>query len=146
MAADIGCDNRYFPYVIAISAITIAYIIVLVVLYFIHLLLPIVVMITSFILFVLWLVALVKVSIELWGPLGSVNDNCVRFVYQSGWWGGQTLDTLARIQQEGVCNLWKTVFAMEMVSLLSPGFARVGEGRKGRGERRGSEFMIEDAR
>lgn len=66
--------------------------------------------------FVFWLTGLVKSSIELWGPLGSVNDNCVRYVYAPGFWGGRTLDTLARLQQEGMCNLWKTAFAMEMIA------------------------------
>lgn len=85
-------------------------------LYHIHLLLPLPILLVSFILFVLWLTGLIKSSIELWGPMGSVNDNCVRYVYQAGFWGGRTLDTLARIQQEGMCNLWKTAFAVEMIA------------------------------
>lgn len=48
--------------------------------------------------------------------MGSVNDNCVRYVYNAGFWGGKSLDTIARIQQEGMCNLWKTTFAMEMIA------------------------------
>jgi len=108
----------YYPFFIDITSITLAFVVSLVVLYCIHMLLPIVVIIATFLLFVLWLTGLVKSSIELWGPLGSVNDNCVRFVYEAGFWRGATLDTLARIQQEGMCNLWKTAFAMEMIATL----------------------------
>lgn len=85
-------------------------------LYYLHLLLPIIVLPVSFILFVFWLTGLTKESIELWGPLGSVNDNCVRYVYNQDFWDGKSRDTLARIQQEGMCNLWKTSFAMEMIA------------------------------
>jgi hypothetical protein len=80
------------------------------------LLLPLPILLATFVLFVFWLTGLVKSSIELWGPMGSVNDNCVRYVYAAGFWGGRTLDTLARIQQEGMCNLWKTAFAVEMIA------------------------------
>lgn len=73
-------------------------------------------MIGSFVMFVLWITGLVKASIELWGPLGSINDNCVRYVYNDDLWGGGNLYTLARIQQEGVCNLWQTTFALEMIA------------------------------
>jgi hypothetical protein len=92
------------------------FVIIAVVLYYIHLLLPLPIVLASFILFIFWLTGLVKTSIELWGPMGSVNDNCVRYVYATGFWGGRSLDTLARIQQEGMCNLWKTGFAMEMIA------------------------------
>lgn len=85
-------------------------------LYYVHLLLPIITIVCAFILFVFWLTGLIKASIELWGPLGSINDNCVRNVYRNSFWGGKTIDTIARIQQEGMCNLWKTTFAMEMVA------------------------------
>lgn len=98
------------------STITIIFVCAVVALYYVHLLLPIVVMIGSFIMFVLWITGLVKESIELWGPLGSINDNCVRYVYNDDRWGGGNLYTLARIQQEGVCNLWQTTFALEMIA------------------------------
>ncbi|KAG0123548.1 hypothetical protein HOY82DRAFT_231549 [Tuber indicum] len=106
----------YYYFLLAISTLTILFVFSVVALYYVHLLLPIIVMISSFIMFVLWLTGLIKASIELWGPLGSINDNCVRYVYNDQFWGGRNLDTLARIQQEGVCNLWKTTFALEMIS------------------------------
>ena len=75
-------------------------------------------MLWSFILFVLWITGLVKQSIELWGPQGSINDYCVRFVYNDAIWAppGQNRDTWARIQQEGICNMWKTTFALELIA------------------------------
>lgn len=106
----------YYYFLLAICIVTIFFVFTVVGLYVVHLLLPIVVMIGSFVMFVLWLTGLVKASIELWGPLGSINDNCVRYVYNDDYWGGGSLYTLARIQQETVCNLWKTTFAMEMIA------------------------------
>ncbi|CCX29998.1 hypothetical protein FPQ18DRAFT_277939 [Pyronema domesticum] len=106
----------YYFFLIATGAMTVVFVLVSVILYYIHMLLPIPIIFCSFVLFVFWLTGLVKSSIELWGPMGSVNDNCVRYVYGDNTWGGATRETLARIQQEGMCNLWKTVFAMEMIA------------------------------
>lgn len=108
--------DRYYYFLIATSVLTIVFVGAVVALYYVHLLLPIITIVCAFILFVFWLTGLIKASIELWGPLGSINDNCVRNVYRSSFWGGKTIDTIARIQQEGMCNLWKTTFAMEMVA------------------------------
>lgn len=108
--------HRYYYFLIAVSSLTLIFVLTVVALYHIHLLLPLPILLVAFVLFVLWLTGLIKSSIELWGPMGSVNDNCVRYVYQAGFWGGRTIDTLARIQQEGMCNLWKTAFAMQMIA------------------------------
>ena len=103
---------------ITVTSLTIAVVLILVSLYYIGLLLPLPVALAAFVMFTLWLTGLIKSSIELWGPLGSINDNCVRFVYQPGFWGGKSIDTIARIQQEGMCNLWKTVFALELIATV----------------------------
>jgi hypothetical protein len=57
----------------------------------------------SFILFVLWMVGLIVVSIELWGPTGSVNGNCNLYVdgQQST---GASLETLAWLEQHSICK------------------------------------------
>lgn len=111
-----GADkNRYFYFIISTGVLTIVFTIGTAIAYYIHMLLPIWVFPTAFVLFTFWLTGLVKMSIELWGPLGSINDNCTRFVFIDGEWGGASLQTLARIQQEGVCNMWKTSFALEMI-------------------------------
>lgn len=108
----------YFYFIIITCVLTIIFVFTVWVLYAIQCLLPILVMLFSFILFVLWITGLVKQSIELWGPQGSINDYCVRFVYNDAIWAppGQNRDTWARIQQEGVCNLWKTTFALELIA------------------------------
>jgi len=106
----------YYIFLLVISTLTILFVFAVVALYYVHLLLPIIVMICSFIMLILWLAGLIKASIELWGPSGSINDNCVRYVYNDSYWTARNLDILVRIQQEGVCNLWKTSFALEMVA------------------------------
>ena len=110
--------SRYFYFLIVTSILTIFYVITIFILYAAHLLLPILVMIASFILFVLWITGLIKQSIELWGPQGSINDYCVRFVYNDSIWAteGRNRDTFARIQQETVCNIWKTTFSLELIA------------------------------
>ncbi|TGZ85257.1 hypothetical protein EX30DRAFT_353298 [Ascodesmis nigricans] len=106
----------YYDFLIATSSITIAFILLILILYYRLLLLPILVLPIAFLLFVFWLIGLIKASIELWGPVGSINDNCQRYVYNEEFWGGKSLHTVARIQQEGMCNLWKTSFAMELIA------------------------------
>lgn len=106
----------YFYFLMAISIITFFYIGVILALYYTHRLLPVYVFLLSFVMFVLWLTGLIKASIELWGPMGSINDNCTRYVFRPGEWGGRSVETLARIQQEGVCNMWKTSFALELIT------------------------------
>jgi hypothetical protein len=107
--------HRYFYFLIVTSVLTLLFVIAMAALYFIHLLLPIIVMIAGFILAVFWLTGLIKASIELWGPLGSINDLCVRYVYSASP-TGLNVQTAAWIQQITVCNLWKTTFALEMIA------------------------------
>lgn len=66
-------------------------------------LLPSIVMIGAFILFVLWLVGLIVVSIELWGPSGSVSSNCNLQVFNQNP-QGQSLYTLAWLEQKNICT------------------------------------------
>src|SRR3569833_771470 len=79
--------TRYFPYYITVACIAILFVGMLLFLIFQRRLLPSIVMIGGFLLFVLWLVGLIVVSIELWGPTGSVSSNCylaVFFFFLSG--------------------------------------------------------------
>jgi hypothetical protein len=57
----------------------------------------------SFILFVLWMVGLIVISIELWGPSGSVNGNCNLYVTGSESSGPFT-QTLAYLEQHSICE------------------------------------------
>lgn len=71
-------------------------------------------MIGGFILFILWLVGLIVVSIELWGPSGSVSSSCNLAVFNQNP-TGQTLETLAWLEQKSICQQWQAVFAFGLV-------------------------------
>ena len=66
-------------------------------------LLPGIVIIGSFILFILWLVGLIVMSIELWGPTGSVNTNCNIYVVAQNTMG-PSVATLAWLEQHSICE------------------------------------------
>lgn len=108
--------NRYFPYYITVSAICIIFIGLLLWLIFQRRLLPSIVMIGGFMLFVLWLVGLIVVSVELWGPSG-VSSNCNNQVFNSNP-TGQSLETLAWLQQKSICQGWQAVFALGLVGSI----------------------------
>lgn len=58
----------------------------------------------SFILFVLWTVGLIVISVQLWGPSGSVNSTCQLYVNgQSST--GPSIETLAWLEQHSIC-MW----------------------------------------
>jgi hypothetical protein len=80
-------------------------------------LLPSVVMVGGFILWVCWLVGLIVVSIELWGPTGSVSSQCNLSVFNQNP-TGQTLETLAWLQQKSICQSWQAVFALGLVGAI----------------------------
>ena len=71
-------------------------------------LLPGIVILGSFILFILWMVALIVISIELWGPQGNVNANCNAYV-QDREQTGQSLETLAWLMQDQICKCFSKV-------------------------------------
>ncbi|KAK4150997.1 hypothetical protein C8A00DRAFT_45718 [Chaetomidium leptoderma] len=109
----------YFPYYITVASLTTSFILVLLWLIFQRRLLPSIVMIGGFILFVLWLVGLIVISIQLWGPSGSVSSNCNLFVFgATPQPTGQSLETLAWLQQRTICQSWQAVFAFGLVGAI----------------------------
>lgn len=66
-------------------------------------LLPAIVMIGAFLLFVFWLVGLVVVSVQLWGPNGSIQSTCSLQVFNRDPHGA-TVETLAWMQQRNICK------------------------------------------
>jgi hypothetical protein len=100
---DTNLLSRYFSYEITVSALCLFFIIVMLWLISQRQLLPGIVIIGSFILFVLWLVGLIVISIQLWGPQGSVNSNCQTFVTGQGVKGTNTA-TLAWLEQNSICK------------------------------------------
>lgn len=107
----------YFSYWIAVGALTILFILLLLYLISQRSLLPGIVIIGSFILFVLWLVGLIVVSIELWGPTGSVNTNCNIYVNAQNT-VGPNINTLAWLQQHSICQSWQAAFAFALVGTV----------------------------
>jgi len=93
----------YFPYWIAVASLSVLFILVMLWLISQRQLLPGIVIMGSFILFVLWIVGLIVVSIQLWGPEGSVQSNCN--LYVSGDESkGVSLETLAWLEQRSICK------------------------------------------
>jgi hypothetical protein len=74
-------------------------------------------MVGGFILWVCWLVGLIAVSIELWGPTGSVSSQCNLNVFNQNP-TGQTLQTLAWLEQKSICQSWQAVFALGLVGAI----------------------------
>jgi hypothetical protein len=107
-------SSRYFPYYITVASLTILFIGGLFWLIAERRLLPAIVMIGAFILFVLWLTGLIIVSIELFGPSGSVSSVCDMEVFSRNP-KGQTVEVLAFLQQKNICT-----FAVVESSLSSP--------------------------
>ena len=95
--------NRYFSYWITVSSLAIVFLIAMLWLISQRQLLPGIVIMGTFIQFILWIVGLIVVSIELWGPTGSVNSNCQLFVSAMAS-SGPTIDTLAYLEQHSICT------------------------------------------
>ncbi|KAI1148191.1 arginase-like protein [Nemania diffusa] len=104
----------YFSYFITVSGLTVVYIIILLWLIAQRRLLPSIVIIGAFVLFVLWLVGLVVISIELWGPAGSVSVNCDNLVWNDVRHGNNPT-TLAWLEQRSICQQWQSVFAFALI-------------------------------
>lgn len=97
--------RRYFPYFITVSGLTVLFIGLLLWLIAQRRLLPSIVIIGAFMFFVLWMVGLIVVSIELWGPVGSVNSNCNNLVYnQYPSSGASNQEKLAWMEQKSICE------------------------------------------
>lgn len=109
--------NRYFSYFIVVASLGIVFVLLLLWLIYQRRLLPSIVMIGGFILFVLWLVGLIVVSVQLWGPSGSVSSSCNLAVFSQNP-TGQTLETLAWMEQRSICQSWEAVFSFGLVGVV----------------------------
>jgi len=107
----------YFTYWICSAALGVVFIILMLYLISQRRLLPGVVMLGSFILFVLWLVGLIVISVQLWGPSGSVANACS--VDVSGLvFKGSSVETLAWLEQSSICQSWKASWAFELIGVI----------------------------
>lgn len=118
------------------STLGVCFILLVLVLASRHFLLPGIIIIGSFILLVLWLTGLIETSLQLYGVVGNVNDNCQIYVVNNKAWGNN-INTLAWLTQSTICefcpmhdwwqvywlsdflgNCWKTAFALELVNTI----------------------------
>ncbi|KAE8152673.1 hypothetical protein BDV25DRAFT_170064 [Aspergillus avenaceus] len=106
-----------FPFMIVSGALGVFFIILILILAAQGFLLPGIIMLGSFILFVLWLTGLIETSLQLYGVVGNVNDNCQIYI-QHNRVGGNNMETLAWLTQKTICDCWKTSFAFELVNTI----------------------------
>lgn len=107
----------YFPYFITVAGLTIIYIGILLWLISQRRLLPSIVIIGAFMFFVLWMVGLIVVSIELWGPTGSVSANCNNLVFGQDP-GSSSQERLAWLAQRSICQSWQALWAFALIGVL----------------------------
>lgn len=107
----------YFPYYITVASLVILFIGLMVWLIAQKRLLPAIVMVGAFILFVMWLVGMIVIAIQLFGPDGSIQSVCNIEVFGENP-TGQSLETLAWLQQRNICQSWQLVFGMALTGTL----------------------------
>ncbi|BAE57843.1 hypothetical protein F9C07_2496 [Aspergillus flavus] len=106
-----------FPFMVVSGALGIFFIILILILAAQRFLLPGIIMLGSFILFVLWLTGLIETSLQLYGVVGNVDDNCQIYIVDNRA-GGNNMQTLAWLTQKTICDCWKTAFAFELVNTI----------------------------
>lgn len=104
-----------FPYTITVAGLTLLFLLLMLILASRRLLIPGIILLGSFILFALWLTALIETAIQLYGPAGDVNSNCSIYVTDQVY-KGVSVETLAWLTQNNICNCWKAAFAFEVVA------------------------------
>ncbi|KAJ9193784.1 hypothetical protein DTO164E3_7713 [Paecilomyces variotii] len=105
------------PFMVTSSALGVAFVILILILAAQRFLLPGIIIIGSFVLFVLWLTGMIETAVQLYGSLANVNANCQNYV-QNNAFRGNSIDTLAWLTQNNICNCWKTAFAFEVVNTV----------------------------
>jgi magnesium-transporting ATPase (P-type) len=109
------------PYGITVGSLTVVFIFIMLGLIYQRRLLPGVVMIGSFILLVLYITGIVETAIQLFGPAGNINGNCQFFVYSqrhNPQYQGQSIATLAWLQQNATCQSWLAVFSFWIIGAV----------------------------
>src|SRR5436190_24152204 len=96
-------ENRIFPYMVAVSALALSFLVLILVLIARHTLLPEIIVVGSFILCVLWFTGLIGTSIQLYGNKTNVNSNCQNYVINQPF-KGASIQTLAWLTQINICK------------------------------------------
>lgn len=112
---DILTRSRLFPYMVVSSALGVCFIFLIMVLASRHFLLPGIIIIGSFILLVLWLTGLIETSLQLYGVVGNVNDNCQIYVRDNKSWGNN-INTLAWLTQSTICEFFVLLSPLSIFS------------------------------
>ncbi|KAL1601756.1 hypothetical protein SLS60_006671 [Paraconiothyrium brasiliense] len=106
------------PYGITVGALTIVWILVMLILIAQRRLLPGVVMLFSFILLVLFIAGIIGTALNLFaGP--NISGQCNTYVNNlSGSAYGSSMDTLAWLQQNNICQCWNAAFAFWIIGTV----------------------------
>lgn len=105
------------PFGITVGALLVVFIIAMLVLISQRRLLPGVVMIASFILLVLFLTGLIETAIQLFGPASNISGNCQAQIMAKPS-TNLSFNTLAWLEQNGICQSWYAVFAFWIVGAV----------------------------
>ncbi|CRG85965.1 hypothetical protein PISL3812_02968 [Talaromyces islandicus] len=106
-----------FPFMVTVGALGVAFVATILILAAQRFLLPGIIIIGSFILFALWLTGLIETALQLYGGQANVNSNCQNYVTNMQW-TGNTVEALAWLTQNTICNCWKAAFAFELVNTI----------------------------
>ncbi|KAL2222882.1 hypothetical protein M432DRAFT_25852 [Thermoascus aurantiacus ATCC 26904] len=106
-----------FPYMVTVGALGVVFVIVILILAAQRFLLPPIIIVGSFILWVLWLTGLIETALQMFGGAADINSNCQNYVTNMEF-KGNSVDTLAWLTQNNICNCWKTAFAFEVVNTV----------------------------
>ncbi|KAK3706823.1 hypothetical protein LTR37_012502 [Vermiconidia calcicola] len=99
------------PFGITVGSLTVVLILIFLLLIFQRRLLPGLVMVSCFILLILYITGLVETAIQLFGPKGNIIGNC-QLLQEST---GVSVNTLAWLEQNSVCQSWQAVFAFWII-------------------------------
>lgn len=109
--------SRIMPFGLTVGSLLVIFIILMITLIVQRRLLPGVLILGAFILLVLFITGLIETAIQLFGPEGDINSKCQTFVTNQP---SRTLsvDTLAWLMQNSICQSWSAVFAFWIVGAV----------------------------
>jgi len=104
------------PFGLTVGSLLIVFIILMLSLIVQRRLLPGILILGAFILLVLFITGLIETAIQLFGA-GNINNKCQTFVTNQPS-NTLSVDTLAWLQQNSICQCWSAVFAFWIVGAV----------------------------
>ncbi|PVI03295.1 hypothetical protein DM02DRAFT_261190 [Periconia macrospinosa] len=104
------------PYGVSVGVVAIIFIIIMMILISQRRLLPGIMMLFSFILLVLFITGIIGTAIQLFGG-PNINNQCNRFVWNMRQYG-PSVNTLAWLQQQNICQCWQAAFAFYIIGTV----------------------------